>query len=190
MSLMKIVRFQDLAGNVHYGEWIKEWSALLIEKTVDETYAVTDHVVAIDKLLAPVEPPSILCVGLNYRRHAEETGARIPEYPVLFIKAASALNNPGDPIVIPKSLRAKSIAKANWRWSLESRGRTSNRTKPSITCWGTRAPMTSAPGTGKKRAGANNGAGENPSIRFALSVPAWSPLTRSRIPIASRSQPR
>ena len=99
---MKIVRFQDLKGDVHYGEWIKEWSALLIEKTADEMHHVTDHVVAIDKLLAPVEPTSILCVGLNYRRHAEETGASIPEYPVLFIKAANALTHPGDPIVIPK----------------------------------------------------------------------------------------
>ena len=89
MRLMKIVRFQDLAGHVHYGEWIKEWSALLIEKTADETYQVTDQVVAIDKLLAPVEPPSILCIGLNYRRHAEETGAKIPDYPVLFIKAVT-----------------------------------------------------------------------------------------------------
>lgn len=97
---MKIVRFQDPAGHVHYGEWIKEWSALLIE-TVDGTSRVTDRVVAIDRLLAPVEPPSILCVGLNYRRHAEETGARIPEYPVLFLKAVSALAHPGDPIVIP-----------------------------------------------------------------------------------------
>ena len=35
-------------------------------------------------LLAPVVPTAILCVGLNYRKHAEETGARIPEYPVLF----------------------------------------------------------------------------------------------------------
>ncbi len=99
---MKIVRFQDPAGNVHYGEWIKEWSALLIEKTVDGIYQVTDHVVAIDRLLAPVEPPSILCVGLNYRRHAEETGAKIPEHPVLFIKAVNALAHPGDPIVIPR----------------------------------------------------------------------------------------
>ncbi|MCY3955325.1 MAG: fumarylacetoacetate hydrolase family protein [Nitrospira sp.] len=99
---MKIVRFQDLKGDVHYGEWIKEWSALLIEKTADEMHQVTDHVVAIDKLLAPVEPPSILCVGLNYRRHAEETGARIPEYPVLFIKAVNALAHPGAPVVIPK----------------------------------------------------------------------------------------
>ena len=102
LGLMKIIRFQDTEGTVHYGEWIKEWSALLIEKTVDDTYEVTDHVVAIDKLLAPVEPPSILCVGLNYRRHAEETGAKMPDYPVLFIKAVNALNNPGDPIVIPK----------------------------------------------------------------------------------------
>ena len=97
---VKIVRFQDPAGHVHYGEWIKEWSALLIE-TVDGTSRVTDHVVAIDRLLAPVEPPSILCVGLNYRRHAEETGARIPEHPVLFLKAVNALTHPGDPIVIP-----------------------------------------------------------------------------------------
>ena len=102
MGLMKIVRFQDLKGDIHYGEWIKEWSALLIEKTGDNTSEVTDRVVAIDKLLAPVEPTTILCIGLNYRRHAEETGAQLPEYPVLFIKAANALAHPGDPIVIPK----------------------------------------------------------------------------------------
>ncbi len=102
MGLMKIVRFQDPAGDVHYGEWIKEWSALLIEKTGDNTSEVTDRVVAIDKLLAPVEPTTILCIGLNYRRHAEETGAQLPEHPVLFIKAANALAHPGDPIVIPK----------------------------------------------------------------------------------------
>ena len=99
---MKIVRFQDNTGVIHHGEWIKDWSALLIERTVDETYQVTDRVVAIDKLLAPVEPPSILCVGLNYRQHAEETGARIPEYPVLFIKAVNTLTHPGDPIIIPR----------------------------------------------------------------------------------------
>ena len=102
MSLMKIIRFQDSEGDVRYGEWVDEGSARLIEGTIFETYRVTDRVVRIDKLLAPVEPPSILCVGLNYRRHAEETGAKMPDYPVLFIKAVNALNNPGDPIVIPK----------------------------------------------------------------------------------------
>ena len=99
---MKIVRFQNSAGTVHYGERVDEGSARLIEGTIFGTYCVTDRVVAMRKLLAPVEPRNILCVGLNYRRHAEETGARIPEYPVLFIKAVNALSHPGDPIVIPR----------------------------------------------------------------------------------------
>ena len=99
---MKIIRFQDNAGDVHYGERVDEGSARLIEGTIFETFRVTDRVVRIGKLLAPVEPRTILCIGLNYRRHAEETGAQLPEHPVLFIKAANALAHPGDPIVIPK----------------------------------------------------------------------------------------
>lgn len=99
---MKIIRFQDQAGNVRYGEWITEGSARLIAGNLFEAYQVTDQVVSVQKLLAPVEPRTILCIGLNYRQHAEETGAKLPEHPVLFIKAANALNNPGDPIVIPK----------------------------------------------------------------------------------------
>ena len=99
---MKIIRFQDSAGDVHYGERVDEGSAQLIEGTIFGSFQVTDRVVRIGKLLAPVEPRTILCIGLNYRRHAEETGAQLPEHPVLFIKAANALTHPGDPIVIPK----------------------------------------------------------------------------------------
>ena len=99
---MKIVRFQDSAGDIRYGEQVDEWSARLVEGNIFQTYQVTNCVVRIEKLLAPVEPPTILCIGLNYRRHAEETGAAIPERPVLFIKAANALNHPGDSILIPK----------------------------------------------------------------------------------------
>ena len=99
---MKIVRFQDLKGDVHYGERVDERSARLIEGTIFGTFRVTGRVARIGKLLAPVEPRTILCIGLNYRRHAEETGAQLPEHPVLFIKAANALAHPGDPIVIPK----------------------------------------------------------------------------------------
>jgi len=61
------------------------------------------------KLLAPIEPPNILCIGLNYRRHAEETKASIPEYPVLFMKGTAALQNPGDPILIPRHLRSERV---------------------------------------------------------------------------------
>lgn len=98
---MKIIRFQDPSGEIQFGEPLNAQSAYLIEGNVFETYRVTDRVVSMEKLLAPVVPPTILCIGLNYRQHAEETGAKIPEHPVLFIKAANALNNPDDPIVIP-----------------------------------------------------------------------------------------
>ncbi|RMH06718.1 MAG: DUF2437 domain-containing protein [Nitrospirae bacterium] len=98
---MRIIRFRDRNGIVCYGEWIDTQSARLIEGEIWGGYRVTDRVVSVAKLLAPVCPPTILCIGLNYRFHAQETGATVPEYPVLFIKAANALNNPGDPIVIP-----------------------------------------------------------------------------------------
>src|SRR5512138_727174 len=54
------------------------------------------------RLLAPVEPPNIICLGLNYRKHAEETGMNLPSEPLIFIKSTTALSNPGDPIVLPK----------------------------------------------------------------------------------------
>lgn len=54
------------------------------------------------KLLPPVpDPQKIVCVGLNYRDHAAETGAPIPREPVLFSKFASALIGPDEPIVLP-----------------------------------------------------------------------------------------
>ncbi|MDA0738630.1 MAG: fumarylacetoacetate hydrolase family protein [Nitrospirae bacterium] len=99
---MKIIRFQPSSGAICYGELVDETSARLIEGNLFETFTVTEQIVSVVKLLAPVTPPTILCIGLNYRQHAEETGAKIPEHPVLFIKARNALNNPGDAIVIPK----------------------------------------------------------------------------------------
>jgi 2-keto-4-pentenoate hydratase/2-oxohepta-3-ene-1,7-dioic acid hydratase in catechol pathway len=50
----------------------------------------------------PIERPGkIVCVGLNYRDHAEEQGVEVPAEPLLFAKWPSALIGPGDPIVIP-----------------------------------------------------------------------------------------
>ena len=47
-------------------------------------------------------PSKIVCVGLNYRDHALETGAAVPSEPVLFLKAPSALCGPYDPLIIPR----------------------------------------------------------------------------------------
>lgn len=55
------------------------------------------------RLGAPLTRPSkIVCVGLNYAQHAAESGMAIPEHPVLFFKATSALVGPNDNIIIPK----------------------------------------------------------------------------------------
>lgn len=47
-------------------------------------------------------PNKIICVGLNYRKHAEETGAKIPEYPILFNKFNNTLSGNGWDIPLPK----------------------------------------------------------------------------------------
>jgi 2-keto-4-pentenoate hydratase/2-oxohepta-3-ene-1,7-dioic acid hydratase in catechol pathway len=52
--------------------------------------------------MLPIDRPSkIICVGLNYRDHAEEQGVDLPDAPLLFAKWANALIGPGEPIVIP-----------------------------------------------------------------------------------------
>jgi 2-keto-4-pentenoate hydratase/2-oxohepta-3-ene-1,7-dioic acid hydratase in catechol pathway len=56
------------------------------------------------KLLAPLtRPPKIICIGLNYRDHAEESNLPIPEVPTVFCKFATAVTGPGHPIVLPKN---------------------------------------------------------------------------------------
>ena len=48
-------------------------------------------------------PSKIICIGLNYRDHATESGAEVPREPVLFMKATTSLVGPNDPVMIPKS---------------------------------------------------------------------------------------
>ena len=57
--------------------------------------------------------PKIVCVGLNYRLHAQESGAAIPLEPVLFMKAITALNGPFDDVILPKDCR-----KGDWEVEL------------------------------------------------------------------------
>lgn len=55
------------------------------------------------RIAAPIKRPSkIVCVGLNYAKHAEESGMALPKEPVLFFKATSAIVGPNDDLIIPK----------------------------------------------------------------------------------------
>ena len=47
-------------------------------------------------------PSKIICIGLNYSRHAKETGMEAPSEPIIFFKSTSAMCGPNDPIIIPK----------------------------------------------------------------------------------------
>ena len=52
---------------------------------------------------AILQPSNIFCIGLNYRRHAQETGAELPEHPVVFMKPTSSVIGPGEAVRIPKA---------------------------------------------------------------------------------------
>ena len=49
-----------------------------------------------------MQPPSILCIGKNYKAHIEEFKSQTPAAPILFIKAANSLHDPGAPVPLPK----------------------------------------------------------------------------------------
>lgn len=56
-----------------------------------------------ERLGAPVKRPSkLICIGLNYAKHAEESGMEVPSEPVIFFKASSAIVGPNDDLIIPK----------------------------------------------------------------------------------------
>lgn len=106
---MRIVRYLDKDGNVHHGAQQEDGSACEIAGDIFGEHTVTDRTAAIEKLLSPTGPADIFGIGRNYRLHAEEAGESVPEYPVVFQKNSYAVQNPGDPIVIPRHLRSDAV---------------------------------------------------------------------------------
>jgi 2-keto-4-pentenoate hydratase/2-oxohepta-3-ene-1,7-dioic acid hydratase in catechol pathway len=73
------------------------------------TFLTPLSVAKVEKLLAPLTPTQLIGIGLNYRKHAEEAGAKIPDYPVVFMKSLNALQHPEEPIVLPKTLPSDAV---------------------------------------------------------------------------------
>ncbi|MBF0215671.1 MAG: fumarylacetoacetate hydrolase family protein [Candidatus Omnitrophica bacterium] len=90
---MKIGRFSH-RGEIYTG--IVEGGSISVNGQKNRTYDIGDI-----KLLSPVLPSKIICVGLNYKDHASELGMNIPEEPVIFMKPSTALIGPNDCIVRP-----------------------------------------------------------------------------------------
>jgi 2-keto-4-pentenoate hydratase/2-oxohepta-3-ene-1,7-dioic acid hydratase in catechol pathway len=105
---MKIIRHLTPAGPAH-AALQPDGSAREITGDLYGQFRVTDRVVTLGKRLAPVDPTNLLCIGLNYKRHAAESNNPPPKYPVLFIKNTAALQHPGDPIEIPVKLASHKV---------------------------------------------------------------------------------
>ncbi|MCX7869903.1 MAG: hypothetical protein N2322_08140, partial [Terrimicrobiaceae bacterium] len=86
---MKVVRCRDSRGfEAHAAAVAAGYERL--EGSWAGGWKPTGELIEPAEWLPPVEPAAILCVGLNYRRHAEETGAKLPPFPVLFMKNPAA----------------------------------------------------------------------------------------------------
>ena len=106
---MKIARFIDTAGSICFGAYQPDGSMFLLEGDLYAGLKPTGKTAAVRKLLAPLVPTAVLGVGLNYKRHAEESGMKAPEQPVLFAKGLNTVQNPGDAIQIPTALASNEV---------------------------------------------------------------------------------
>jgi 2-keto-4-pentenoate hydratase/2-oxohepta-3-ene-1,7-dioic acid hydratase in catechol pathway len=100
---MKIVRFVTDRGAVCLGAMNSDnqETATLLEGELLGSLNKSIRTERIGRLLSPIEPPNILAVGLNYGRHADETGVSRPDIPVLFIKATTSVIGSGEAILLP-----------------------------------------------------------------------------------------
>ncbi len=101
---MKLARVRTRAGQVRLGVLEDDGSLTVIEgELLGEWRPGTERIAAdqIERFLAPIEPPNIIAIGLNYRAHAIESGKAIPTAPVIFIKPTSAIVGQGDAIELP-----------------------------------------------------------------------------------------
>jgi 2-keto-4-pentenoate hydratase/2-oxohepta-3-ene-1,7-dioic acid hydratase in catechol pathway len=100
---MRIVRFRTKSNRVSFGI-LKEETITLIDggilgrlKKAKETVFLNDV-----KLLAPIIPPNLLALGMNYSDHAKEGGVSLPKAPVLFIKTTTTITDPDSDVLLPK----------------------------------------------------------------------------------------
>ena len=106
---MRIFRYLDQAGKMGFGRFDEGGNTFLILQKGDGEFEATDQRITPFQFLTPIDFRCIYAIGLNYRAHAEETGLEIPKYPLVFMKAPTAAQNPGDPIVLPRYLRSDKV---------------------------------------------------------------------------------
>ena len=106
---MKIIRHLDPQDRITLSELQRDGTTLLLKGDLFSGLQSTGEKAEVTKLLTPLNPIQILAIGLNYRRHATEMNSKFPEHPILFFKSISSIQNPQDPILIPRHLRSDKV---------------------------------------------------------------------------------
>jgi len=127
---MKLIRFgepgKEKPGIIIAEKWFDVSKFI---KDYDDNFFSNDGILHLEKIVAentlpevnvhqrlgsPVAKPSkIICIGLNYAKHAKETNATVPKEPIIFFKSTTALSGPNDDIIIPKN-----SSKTDWEVEL------------------------------------------------------------------------
>jgi 2-keto-4-pentenoate hydratase/2-oxohepta-3-ene-1,7-dioic acid hydratase in catechol pathway len=99
---MRIIRFQTDDNGPRNG-WVLGDKVGLLEGTPFGEFRRAEADFSLDevKLLSPVIPGKVICVGRNYAAHADEHGAKVPEVPLIFLKPPTTVIGPGDSIYLP-----------------------------------------------------------------------------------------
>ena len=111
---MQLLRYRDPGGTIRYGQLHgdgrrEELLGDPLAPEGPEGLRPSGREAVVAQLLAPVAPRALLCIGVNYRRHAAEFGSAIPQRPVLFIKAPGAVQHPEAPIELPTALASEQV---------------------------------------------------------------------------------
>lgn len=99
---MRFIRYKMGSDAPRYG-WVYEDRIGPIEGEPFGEYRRLDAEIPLHmaRLLAPIRPGKIICVGRNYAEHAREQNVDIPDIPLLFLKPPSAIIGPGETIILP-----------------------------------------------------------------------------------------
>jgi 2-keto-4-pentenoate hydratase/2-oxohepta-3-ene-1,7-dioic acid hydratase in catechol pathway len=99
---MRLVRFR-FGDRIAHGVLEADDVVRILQGSFFEDPVPSGDEVPLDdvRLLAPVLPSKVVCVGKNYAAHAAEFGGAVPEEPLLFLKPSTAVSGPGDPIPLP-----------------------------------------------------------------------------------------
>jgi len=107
---MRIARVAAPDGSVHHAEPASEPDLFFaLEGSWSDGFRKSGRAIEKGRLLSPIEPAAVYAIGLNYRDHAAETGAPLPEYPVLFFKNPRAVIGPDEPVRLPRHLRSDEV---------------------------------------------------------------------------------